>query len=157
MTKTRIFPLILIAVICAVFYFGYNFLFPKSDYGSPIGEWEEYKLKIEAEYKNSSTDVQIAVIRYAAGFQEAIDYPERALQIVDRLTRAGACFRAVLIRDGKTFREAAVESNKIEDLMTNSFARQKRYISYNAKLSGMVFPLVGSDLKHCDFSLKGTK
>lgn len=134
----------------------YFFVNPKKRYTDPIGGWEEYKSKLEVRYGRNE-DMKNAAIQLGASFQESIDYPEKALETFAHVDTGDACFLAVLQKNGFTFDQAVKESNFIEDLMANTWERQRRYIRYNANLSGGVYALVRFDLKHCAFQLKDSK
>lgn len=138
-------------------YFLYFWSFTNKTYQQPLGGWEELKTKIEAKYASENQDIQKAAIFLGKAYQEAIDYPEKAQEIRPRLSKANSCFTAVLEHYGKNSKESYSEFTLMEDLSTSSFERQRRYIAYNAKLSGAVYPLVDDSLKNCNFSLVGSK
>lgn len=146
-----------LGVVLGLFiFFGliYYFMLSSPSYSEPIGGWDDLKSKVELKYSQNE-DIKSAAIQFAQVMQESIDYPNNAKEIDQRFDKADACFCAVLQKYGRSFEEAYLESETIVDLATNTSERKKRYIRYNARLSGGVYPLIEDDLKHCNFPLFG--
>jgi hypothetical protein len=148
---------VVLGVVLGLFvFFGliYYFMLRSPSYSKPIGGWDDLKSKVELRYSQNE-DIKNAAIEFAKVMQESIDYPNNAKEIDLRFDKADACFCAVLEKYGRSDREAYKESNVVVDLATNTSERRKRYIRYNVRLSGGVYPLVENDLKHCNFPLLG--
>lgn len=137
------------AIILVALYFKLSL---NNRFDEPVGGWEEFKVKIEEKY-SANEDIKKAALGLGIALQEAIDNPQQAQKIDPKFMNAFSCFRAVLVSKGLTWEQSISESNFMKELATNTYERQRRYIAYNAALSGGVYPLVEDDVKNCDFVL----
>lgn len=150
--KQKNFVVVLVLILLGLLYFRFA---GGQNFNDPAADWPDLKIKIEKKYFGRGQDVTRAAVVLGQAFDEAIQNPEKAKEIQLKLAKADSCFEAVLMRDGMSFSKSIKESGVLEELATSTFERQRRYIRYNANLSGGVYSLVDSDLVNCNFELTG--
>lgn len=150
--KQKFFVIILVLILFGLLYVRFA---GGQNLNAPVANWADLKVKIEKKYSGRGQDVTRAAVELGQALEEAIGNPEKAKETQPNRAKADSCFRAVLMRDGMTLTESIKESDLIEEFATSTFERQRRYVRYNANLSGGVYPLVESDIVNCNFELIG--
>lgn len=142
-----LFVLFLLGV--GIFFFDGGRLFSGS---GKIGGWDEIEQKLSKRFSYNE-DLKKAALQMGIALQAAIDNPEDAERIVVDLSDAMDCVRAILEEQGK--RDQASDTlSEIEDISTGGFSRERRYIRFNANLSGGVYELFEASVSKCHFKTK---
>ena len=114
-----------------------------------IGGWDEVEQKLSKRFSNNE-DLKKAAIQMGKALQASVDNPEDAKRIFAELSDAMGCVRGVLEQQGQRKKSSEITS-EIEDISTAGFERERRYIRFNANLSGGVYKLSEASTSKCNF------
>lgn len=148
--KTKI---ILALVLILGFAFYYFYLNP--DFSGPVGGWEASKAKIEAKY-GYNEQIKLAALQLGEAYQKVIDNPND-MSGLNLLNEGMACIYGSLISQGVDPSIANDSWTDIEGLVVSTYEQQRRYIRFNANLSGSMLPDIESDTSKCHFEIKKDK
>jgi hypothetical protein len=141
-----ILPLILI--LGFVFYYFYL----NRDFSGPVGGWETSKAKIEAKY-GYNEQIKLAALQLGNAYQNVIDDPNN-VDGLGPLDEGMACILGVLVANGVEETKASHSWTDIESLVVSTYEQQRRYIRFNAKLSGSMLKGIDPDSSKCHFEVK---
>lgn len=117
-----------------------------------IGGWEEVEQKLSKRFSNNE-DLKKAAIQMGLALQAALDNPEDARNLEADVAAGQECVWGVLKSQGRDDIESEVVFT-ILDIVTAGFERERRYIRYNALLSGGVYSIpVVIDTSKCRFKI----
>ncbi|WP_374001541.1 hypothetical protein [Bdellovibrio bacteriovorus] len=136
-----------LAVLFLILLILLGFWFFKKDGSdeSIISGWEQVRVSVETRYA-SNPELKKAALQMAKALQLAVQNPDNAVAIDVELEKAMSCVLGVLEKQGSD--ESGVLGD-IRDLAIKGSERERRYIRYNARLSGRVFDGGGPDISLC--------
>jgi len=142
--------LILLAVLIIGFSLYYFFINPS--FSGPVGGWEVSKDKIEAKY-GYNEQIRLAALQLGEAYQNVIDNPND-VNGLGPLNEGMACISGVLTFQGVDPLKASAPWVDIEGLVVSTYEQQRRYIRFNAKLSGSMLPGIEYDISKCHFKVQ---
>lgn len=148
MKATIVFGLIGILIVSFILYY----FLSGSSFSGPVGGWEQSKAKIEAKY-GYNDQVKLSALQLGEAYQKVIDSPDN-VDNFSQLSDGMACIYGVLISQGIDPSIANDSWVDIESLVVSTYEQQRRYIHFNAKLSGSMLPGIKDDISKCHFEVK---
>lgn len=136
-----------LAIVFLILLIILGFWFSRKDSAkeSIIGGWEKIRESVETRYANNP-ELKKAALQMARALQLAVENPDNAVAIDVELEKAMSCVLGVLEKQGS---EESGILGEIRDLVIKGKERERRYILYNARLSGRVFSGGGPDISLC--------
>lgn len=124
---------------------GFWFFRKNSSNESIIDGWEQVRDSVEARYA-SNPELKKAALQMAKALQSAVENPDNAAAIDVELEKSMSCVLGVLEKQRS---EESGTLGEIRDLVIKGKERERRYILFNARLSGRVFSGGGPDISLC--------
>lgn len=151
MKSKIIFGLIGILIVCFILYY----FLSSSSFSGPVGGWEQSKAKIEAKY-GYNDQVKLAALQLGEAYQKVIDNPDETSNL-KQLDDGMACISGVLVSQGVDRIKVSAPWTDIESLVISTYEQQRRYIHFNAKLSGSMLAAIDPDISKCRFETQNNK
>jgi len=145
--------ILLAVVFILIIIFGFYWIQDSGDkYDQPVGGFEKIQPIIESKF-GQHEDLKKAALQLAQAIQKAVDYPQDAVLNDPDFGRALDCFSMIHERAGNDFEKGTAAKQEIRDLVVSNSEKQRRYIRYNASLSGQVLDTFFDDPTSCDFAI----
>ncbi len=148
MTKNKYVIIgLIVLLLTGILLFDGGRLLPNS---GKIGGWDKVEQELSKRFSDNE-DLKKAAIQMGRALQKAVDNPEDALRINVDVSDGEECVWGVLKEQGREEQSSEITS-AIEDIVTAGVERERRYIRYNALLSGGVYSIpTVIDTSKCSF------
>jgi len=148
MKKRITLGIIAMLILTWLFYY----FSPSFSFSGPVGGWETSKVKIEAKY-GYDEQIKLAALQLGEMYQKVIDNPND-ISILKELDKSRGCISGLLIERGIEESKALAPWSDIRSIVISTFEQQRRYIRFNANLSGSMLPDIEFNTAQCHFKIE---